>query len=54
MKGAVHEEECTRRRRYMTGTVLMKETIKQGDGKSRGLCMKRQYMKGTVQERDAK
>ena len=42
MKGTVHEVDCTRRRRYMTGTVYEEMT---------GTRMKRQYMKGTVYEK---
>ena len=32
MKETVHQVDCTRRRRYMTGTVYMKGTVQKGGG----------------------
>ena len=32
MKGTVHEADCTRKRRYMTGTGYIKGTVQEEDG----------------------
>ena len=50
MKGTVQEGDCTRRRRYMTGTVY-KKTVHEGDCvHEQDRTKRRRYMTGTLYE----